>query len=110
MSSKPDTRRITPGSSHWGAFNAVVDEGRLVGVQPFEHDPDPSPLIHSIPDAVHHHSRVAKPAIREGWLKHGPAAANEGRGGDRYVEVSWDRALDLVASELKRVIGEHGNR
>jgi len=110
MASRSDHRQVTPGSSHWGAFNAVVEDGRLVDVQPFAHDPDPPPMLHSIPDAVHHHSRVAKPAIREGWLKHGPGAANHGRGGDRFVEVSWERALDLVAGELKRVIAEHGNR
>jgi biotin/methionine sulfoxide reductase len=110
MASRSDHRQVTPGSSHWGAFNAVVEDGRLVDVQPFAHDPDPPPMLHSIPDAVHHHSRVAKPAIREGWLKHGPGAANDGRGGDRFVEVSWDRALDLVAGELKRVIAAHGNR
>ena len=31
--------------SHWGAFFAEVDNGRVVGVQPFERDPDPSHLI-----------------------------------------------------------------
>ena len=31
-------------SSHWGAFTAEVRDGRLVGVQPFEHDGQPSPI------------------------------------------------------------------
>jgi biotin/methionine sulfoxide reductase len=110
MASRSDHLQITPGSSHWGAFNAVVENGRLIEAQPFAHDPDPSPILRSIPDAVHHHSRVAKPAVREGWLKHGPGAANDGRGGDRFIEVSWERALDLIVLELKRVIREHGNR
>ncbi len=110
MASRSDNLHLTPGSSHWGAYNAVVEDGRLIEVLPFALDPDPSPMLRSIPDAVHHHSRVSAPAIRAGWLKHGPGAANDGRGGDRYVEVSWERALDLVATELKRVIAEHGNR
>jgi biotin/methionine sulfoxide reductase len=96
-------------SSHWGAFDPVVTDGRLVDVRPFARDPNPSPIIRSIPDAVYHHSRVTQPAIREGWLKHGPGRANDGRGGDRFVPVSWERALDLVSGELKRVIHEHGN-
>src|SRR5262249_47459294 len=50
-----------------------------------------------------------QPAVREGWFTHGPGRANEGRGSDRFVPVSWARALDLVANELKRVIAEHGN-
>jgi len=39
--------------SHWGAFSAEVEDGRIVGVRPFERDPDPSHLIKAIPDAVH---------------------------------------------------------
>ena len=104
---QPQTGKLH--SSHWGAFTPTVVDGKLVSIQPFSHDPDPSPLLHSIPDAVHHPCRVRQPAIREGWLKHGPGKRNEGRGGDRFVSVTWDRALDLVAGELKRVIGNHGN-
>ena len=96
-------------SSHWGVFEPVTAEGRIVAARPFAHDPHPSPILRSIPDAVHHRSRVAQPAVREGWLKHGPGKGNEGRGGDRFVSVSWDRALDLVEQELKRVIATHGN-
>ena len=36
--------------SHWGAFLAEVEGGRVVGVQPFEKDPDPSHLINAIPE------------------------------------------------------------
>jgi biotin/methionine sulfoxide reductase len=96
-------------SSHWGAFAPHVAAGRLVGVQPFAKDPDPTPLLQSLPDAVHHPCRVLQPAIREGWLRRGPRRGNEGRGGEKFIAVSWERALDLVANELKRVIGEHGN-
>ena len=96
-------------SSHWGAFSPIVQDGQFVNVQPFAHDLHPSPLLHSIPDAVYHPCRVRQPAIREGWLRHGPGKGNAGRGGDRFVSVSWDRALDLVAEELRRVITQYGN-
>jgi biotin/methionine sulfoxide reductase len=95
--------------SHWGVFEPVVAEGKLVAVKSFAKDSDPSPLLHSIPDAVAHRSRVMRPAVREGWLKGGPGSVRERRGSDRYIEVSWDRALDLVTNELKRVISEFGN-
>jgi biotin/methionine sulfoxide reductase len=107
---KVDAKQQAPlNGSHWGAFSPTVVNGRLVDTQPFVKDPDPSPLLRSLPDAVHHPCRVVQPAIREGWLKHGPGKANDGRGGDRFVPVSWERALDLAARELKRVIAEHGN-
>ena len=31
------------------------------------------------------------------------------RDGDRFREASWDEALDLVATRLQRIIGEHGS-
>jgi biotin/methionine sulfoxide reductase len=96
--------------SHWGAFEPIVADGRVTEARPFAKDPDPSPLLRSIPDAVYHHSRVAQPAVRTGWLEHGPGCARDRRGADRYVAVSWDRALDLIAGEIKRVIRDSGNQ
>ncbi|MGE0682591.1 MAG: molybdopterin guanine dinucleotide-containing S/N-oxide reductase [Candidatus Binatia bacterium] len=107
---KPDEpSNASLNSSHWGVFAPVVSDGRLLEVHPFAQDPDPSPLLHSLPDAVHHRCRVMQPAVREGWLKQGPGRASEGRGGDRFVPVTWERALDLVAGELKRVTASYGN-
>jgi biotin/methionine sulfoxide reductase len=96
-------------SSHWGAFSAEVEDGRLVSVRAFEKDPEPSPLIRSIPEAVHDASRVARPSIRKGWLDHGPGGNREARGAEPFVEVPWDEALDMLAGEIERVRREHGN-
>jgi biotin/methionine sulfoxide reductase len=101
------TAQLVRHHSHWGAFLAEVDGGRLVGVRPFERDPDPSRLIDAIPAAVHSKTRIAQPMVREGWLKHGPGRG-ESRGREPFVPVSWDKALDLVAGELARVRREHG--
>jgi biotin/methionine sulfoxide reductase len=96
-------------SSHWGIFVPVVADGQVVDAQPFARDSNPSSIIRSIPDAVHHRCRVIQPAVREGWLRFGPRAAGEGRGRDRFVPVTWERALDLVSAELKRIIANYGN-
>jgi len=53
--------KLVRNHSHWGAFLAEVEDGRVVGVRPFERDPDPSPLIDAIPAAVHSRMRVARP-------------------------------------------------
>ena len=95
-------------SSHWGAFLAEVDEGRVTGVQPFEHDPDPSPMLEAIPGTTHARSRVAQPMVREGWLKNGPGTG-KGRGAEPFVPVSWEKALDLVSGELRRVKETYSN-
>jgi len=45
--------QLVRNHSHWGAFTAEVENGRVVRVRPFEHDPDPSNLIDAIPAGVH---------------------------------------------------------
>ena len=65
-------------------------------------------MLAAIPELVHSAARVRAPAIREGWLRDGPRAADGERGRDRYVEVGWDEALALVAREIARVRDGHG--
>jgi biotin/methionine sulfoxide reductase len=96
-----------PHMAHWGAFTAAIENGRLVDVAPHAADPDPSPLVRNFVGALDHPVRIGRPMIREGWLNDGPGPS-ERRGRDRFVAVSWDRALDLLAGELKRVYSGFG--
>ena len=100
------SNRVT--TSHWGAFRVVTDNNRIVATEAFANDPHPSSIASVLPAAVHHKSRVARPAIRRGWLEGGDRA-RELRGRDEFVELPWDEALDITATELQRVISEHGN-
>lgn len=103
------TTRTT--TSHWGAFNVTAENDRIVAVSEFEHDPNPSAIPGSLPAAVHHRSRVAKPSIREGWLKKGPQdkASRAIRGNEKFVELPWDEALDIAANEITRVKQSYSN-
>ncbi len=92
-----------PSLAHWGAFNALVEDGRVIGCEPFTHDPAPSPMLDAVPAMVHSPLRIARPAVREGWREGKPRT-----GADRFREVSWDEALALVADELARVRQQHG--
>jgi len=96
-------------TTHWGTYRAQVEAGRLIALHPFEHDPDPSPIGRSIPGALTDAARVRRPAVRLSYLEQGIRAGGEGRGAEPFVEVSWDTALDLVASELARIKRVHGN-
>jgi biotin/methionine sulfoxide reductase len=100
-------RHLVPHHSHWGAFSAVVEAGRVVGAEPFALDPDPSPLLEAIPAAVYSPTRIAQPMVRAGWLE-GGRGGGAGRGREPFVPVEWERALALVAGELARVWREYG--
>ena len=87
-----------PTLAHWGAYTALVEDGRVVGCEPFARDPAPSDMLNAIPEMVHSALRVARPAIRDGWRE-----GNARTGADSFHEVSWDEALAAVAQELARV-------
>lgn len=112
-------------SSHWGAFTAVVTDDTLVDLVPEPRDPHPSPMIADLGESVDSGLRVRRPAARRSWLEAvraerrsaGPSDRlgedrhrhGERRGADPFVEIDWDEALDLAASELDRVRTEYGN-
>lgn len=95
-------------TSHWGPFQARWDGARLA-VRPHAPDPAPSEILQNIPDAPSHPSRIVQPMVRRGWLEQGPGVTDR-RGCEPFVPVSWERALDLVAGELRRVREQHGNQ
>ncbi len=96
-------------STHWGVYEVEASGGRVSALKPFAPDPDPSPIGASMPAAIHGGARVRRPAVRRSVLEGGPGAKPERRGIDAFVEVGWDRALDLVASAIDRVRKTHGN-
>jgi biotin/methionine sulfoxide reductase len=96
-------------SSHWGTYAVARDAAGAPRLEPLAEDPDPSPIGLSMLDAYRSGPRVQRPAVRRSWLEHGPGAAPELRGREPMVQVSWDKALDLVAAEIERVRQEHGN-
>ena len=97
-----------PHSSHWGSFSVLLrEEG--IEIVPHSRDPAPSALLANIPASVSHPARIARPMVRRGWLDRGPGYDPE-RGRDEFVAVSWSRALDLVAAEMRRVYAVHGPR
>lgn len=98
-----------PHCCHWGAFTALVENGKIVGIEPHPGDPMPSLMLAAIPDLMDPKVRIDRPYVREGWLAQRGGSDRSKRGSDRMVAVSWDRALDLVAGEIHRVAQTHGN-
>lgn len=98
-----------PHCCHWGAFTALVEDGTIVGIEPWPGDPEPSHMLAAIPDLMDPKVRIDRPYVREGWLKGRHTSDRSRRGDERMVPVSWDVALDLAAGEIDRVRKAHGN-
>jgi biotin/methionine sulfoxide reductase len=93
---------------HWGVFRVAVDDAGAMTAIPSPKDPDPTPLIGSAVAANAASSRVLAPMVRKGWLENGPENTGAGRGGEPFVEVSWDKAIELVSGELQRLYDAYG--
>lgn len=99
--------RTTQTASHWGVYEVETSaDGTVVGTQPFARDAAPSGFIDSLPALVRSPLRIDRPHVREGFLAR--RAGPRRRGGEPFVPVSWERALDLVAGELVRVQEAYG--
>ena len=94
-------------AARWGIVRAHVQGGKMTHLTPFEHDYAPSVNLNGLCQLPYSPSRIRYPMVREGYLKNGPKS-REKRGEEKFVRVSWEKALDLVAGEMKRVYGEYG--
>ncbi|WP_159992448.1 molybdopterin guanine dinucleotide-containing S/N-oxide reductase [Roseomonas sp. 18066] len=101
-----DAAQFRQHSSHWGVFSAAMRGDELV-VRAHPGDPDPNGILDNFPAALRHKARIAQPMVRRGWLERGPGPDPQ-RGRDEFVPVSWERALDLLAGEVRRVGETHG--
>lgn len=97
-------------SSHFGSFTAKVKDGKFISVTPYSGDPYPSKMIEAMPDWVNSKSRVRYPSVRKSFLEKGAKSDPTKRGAEPFVRVSWEKAYELVASELKRVKGAYGHK
>lgn len=103
------TVKRVPHCSHWGAYTLLVENDRILDVEPFEGDPSPSPIIRSVLKWTDPKHRIAQPLVRKGWLAKREKSDGRERGNDSYVPVGWDEVLQLVAGEINRVRAEFGN-
>src|SRR5699024_8208611 len=103
---------LIPHASHYGPFKAVVKDGVLIGVQPIDElDARPTEmLLEGILSRTYHPTRIKHPMVRKSYLENPRGnVRRELRGKDRFVRVSWDEAVALVADASLRTIEEHGN-
>ena len=102
----PDFREGT-SVTHWGVVKTTVVDGKISKIEPIPEDRRPSPNLKALAELPYAPSRIRYPMVRESYLKE-RIASRDRRGEDKWIRVSWEEALDLIASELKRVYSEYG--
>lgn len=102
--------RLPVSLCHWGAFEAEVDNGRLLATRPWADSGADPAMIGALPEWVYSDQRVDQPYVRESWLKSRHKSDGTGRGHEPMIPVPWDDALDLVAGEISRVRNRYGHK
>ena len=95
---------------HWGAFEAEIENGRLVAAQPWANGGADPEMIGALPELVYSNQRIDRPYIRKGWLQARNKSDGTMRGHETMVPASWKEALDLVAGEIERVRASFGHQ
>ena len=99
---------------------ALVQDGQVVRVKTDDRHPDdPEDMPQqrgclrgqAKRNNVYGPDRLKYPMKRKNWEPGGDPSKIHGelRGKDEWVRISWDEALDIIADELKRIIGDYGN-
>lgn len=65
------------------------------------------PLAYAWKRRVHAATRVKYPLLRDDWSPGAPNPATRGRSG--YSRIGWDRALDIVVGQLRRIRETYGS-
>lgn len=95
-------------ASHWGVYRVHVKGGKIERLEPVEFDKAPSLQLQALAQQPYNAARIRYPMVRKSYLEKGYKAGGKGRGSEPFVRVTWDKALELVASELKRVREKYG--
>ena len=96
-------------SAHWGTYQLEIKNNTVVGLKPFPFDRDPSKIGQSSLELLDGPARIKAPMVRESRYLKKTSKSTKLRGQGRFIPITWEEAINIVADELRRVIGEHGN-
>ena len=96
-------------STHWGTYETSKNNKQNLKLKKWSKDPNPSKFGYGLIDAATSDLRINQPFIRKQWLQD-RNNNKKLRGLDEFVPVSWEKAIDLTASELRNIKKEFGNK
>lgn len=95
--------------AHWGMLKLTIKDGKIVKSEPYEKVGElKNPLQNYTQDLVYTKNRVKYPYVRKSYLENPDNPKPELRGRDEWVRVSYDKAIKLIANELKKTRKQKG--
>ena len=98
-------------AAHWGALKLKIKDGRVVESKNAFEKYMLNPLQAYTADLIDGKmtNRIKSPMVRKSYLEK-RTNYRELRGADEWVEISYEKAIDLVSNELRRVWKEKGGK
>ncbi|MEM2455240.1 MAG: molybdopterin-dependent oxidoreductase [Candidatus Bathyarchaeia archaeon] len=60
----------------------------------------PCEVAYAWPEIIYHPQRILYPLKRVDWSHENPSPQNRGKSG--FIRISWDEAINIIATEIKR--------
>ena len=96
-------------AAHWGMLKLTIKDGKIVKSEPFQKTSEiPNSLQHYTDDLVYAQDRVKYPMVRKSYLKDPNNSKPELRGTDEWVRVSYEDAIKLISTQMKKTRKEKG--
>jgi len=96
-------------AAHWGMLKLTIKNGKVVKSEPYQKTSDiENSLQHYTQDLVYAEDRIKYPMVRKSYLENPDSPKPELRGNDEWVRVPYEKAIKLIARELKKTRKEKG--
>lgn len=99
---------VTYSAGNGGPLKLIVKDGVLRNIETFSPEVRASQRERANRKALYSPARVLYPLKRADFVP-GGTGSTEGRGKGQFVRITWNEALDIVASELQRIKSTYGN-
>jgi|TARA_R110002033_G_scaffold138808_3_gene177907 trimethylamine-N-oxide reductase (cytochrome c) len=96
-------------AAHWGILKLTIKNGKVVKSEPYQKTSNiENSLQHYTDDLIYAKDRIKYPMVRKSYLKDPNNPKPELRGNDEWVKVSYEDAIKLISTELKKTRKEKG--
>ena len=92
-------------ATHWGTY-VQKGKGNNLKINYWTKDKNPTKFGLDFLNAAQDNLRITQPYIRKGWLENNKTK----RGQDKFIPVSWDKAISIASDELLKVKKKYGNK
>ncbi|WP_046994361.1 trimethylamine-N-oxide reductase TorA [Aliarcobacter butzleri] len=96
-------------AAHWGMLKLTIKDGKVIKSEPYQKTSDYfNSLQHYTQDLVYAEDRIKYPMVRKSYLENPDNPKPNLRGKDEWVRVPYEKAIKLIANELKKTRDERG--